>query len=78
MQYGGSWVEQWNKRGISVCGLDLQGCGRSEGKGGLRFFIERFEDYVADVLQLARCVHGLLQLAWHALVPCVAWQRRLR
>ncbi|KAL4858716.1 Protein Hikeshi [Chlorella vulgaris] len=56
MQYGGSWVEQWNKRGISVCGLDLQGCGRSEGKGGLRFFIERFEDYVADVLQLARVV----------------------
>lgn len=56
MQYGGSWVEQWNKRRISVCGLDLQGCGRSEGKGGLRFFIERFEDYVADVLQLARVV----------------------
>lgn len=56
MKYEGSWVEQWNQRGISVCGLDLQGCGRSEGKQGLRFYVERFEDYVEDVLQLARAV----------------------
>lgn len=26
MKYEGSWVEQWNQRGISVCGLDLQAC----------------------------------------------------
>lgn len=35
-----------------------QGCGRSEGKRGLRFFCESFDDYVEDVLQLARCVAG--------------------
>lgn len=54
MVYDGSWAAQWNAAGISVCGLDLQGCGRSEGKRGLRFFLERFDDYVGDVLQLAR------------------------
>jgi hypothetical protein len=58
MKYTGSWVEQWNARGISVCGLDLQGCGRSEGRRGLRFYVECFDDYVDDVLQLARCGGG--------------------
>ena len=24
MQYEGSWAQQWNQRGISVCGIDLQ------------------------------------------------------
>lgn len=56
MQYEGSWAQMWNARGISLCGLDLQGCGRSEGKRGLRFFCESFDDYVADVLALARWV----------------------
>lgn len=58
MQYEGSWAQQWNQRGISLCGLDLQSCGRSEGKRGLRFYIDSFDDYVEDVLQLAREVHG--------------------
>ena len=52
--YEGSWAQLWNAAGISLCGIDLQGCGRSEGKRGLRFYADRFEDYVADVLQLAR------------------------
>ncbi|KAL4445371.1 hypothetical protein ABPG77_011196 [Micractinium sp. CCAP 211/92] len=54
MAYEGSWAQLWNQRGISVCGIDLQGCGRSEGKRGLRFYCDQFEDYVEDVLQLAR------------------------
>ncbi|GAB4822633.1 hypothetical protein N2152v2_009679 [Parachlorella kessleri] len=52
--YEGSWVEAFNTAGISVCGIDNQGCGRSEGLHGLRFYVERFDDYVDDVLQLAR------------------------
>lgn len=52
--YSNSWVERWNASGISVCGLDLQGCGRSEGARGLRIFVEQFEDYISDNIQLAR------------------------
>ncbi|KDD74778.1 hypothetical protein H632_c1079p0 [Helicosporidium sp. ATCC 50920] len=48
----GAWVQRLNEAGISVCGLDNQGCGRSEGARNLRFFIERFDDLVDDVLQL--------------------------
>lgn len=51
-RYSGSWVEELNARGFSVCGLDQQGLGFSEG---LRGYVERFSDYVADVLQLAKC-----------------------
>ncbi|KAK9846479.1 hypothetical protein WJX81_004951 [Elliptochloris bilobata] len=50
-QYKGSWVDELNARGFSVCGLDQQGLGFSEG---LRGYVERFDDYVADVLQLAK------------------------
>lgn len=70
MQYSGSWVEQWNARGISVCGLDLQGCGRSEGRRGLRFYVERFDDYVDDVLQLARCEGEVQGLAVGGVLEC--------
>ena len=51
-QYSGSWVEELNARGFSVCGVDQQGLGFSDG---LRGYVERFGDYVADVLQLAKC-----------------------
>lgn len=34
--YKGSWVESLNQRGFSVCGMDSQSCGRSEGLHGLR------------------------------------------
>lgn len=52
-QYSASWVDELNARGYSVCGLDQQGLGFSEG---LRGYVERFSDYVADVVQFAKCV----------------------
>ena len=57
-RYDGSWAESLNAAGISVCGLDNQGCGLSEGLNGLRFYVESFDDYVDDVLQLAAAVAG--------------------
>lgn len=48
----------------SVCCCTVQGCGRSEGKRGLRFFCESFDDYVADVLQLARCAASASLGVW--------------
>lgn len=51
-QYTRSWVEALNARGYSVCGIDQQGLGYSEG---LRNYVERFADYVTDVLQFAQC-----------------------
>jgi len=52
-QYGDSWAERFNIAGVSVCGIDNQGCGLSEGLRNLRFYVESFDDYVDDVLQLA-------------------------
>lgn len=52
-QYEGSWVEVLNREGFSVCGIDQQGCGFSEG---LECYVERFQHYVNDVLQFARFV----------------------
>ena len=51
-QYCKSWVESLNGAGFSVCGIDQQGCGFSEG---LECYVERFHYYVDDVLQFARC-----------------------
>ncbi|BDA41799.1 Monoglyceride lipase [Coccomyxa sp. Obi] len=50
-KYKGSWVEKLNQEGFSVCGIDQQGCGFSEG---LECYVERFDYYVDDVLQFAR------------------------
>src|SRR3974377_579571 len=42
-----SWVaEQLVATGSAVYAVDLRGRGKSDGE---RFFVERFEDYVADV-----------------------------
>ena len=50
-RYAKSWVEELNVQGFSVCGIDQQGCGFSSG---LECYVERFDDYVDDVLQFAR------------------------
>ncbi|KAG2482231.1 hypothetical protein HYH03_018831, partial [Edaphochlamys debaryana] len=49
-EHRGSWVEKLNRAGYAVCGIDLQGAGRSEGR---RCYIERFEHYVQDVVDFA-------------------------
>ena len=54
-QYARSWVDELNARGYSVCGVDQQGLGYSEG---VRGYVERFADYVTDVLQFAKCASG--------------------
>lgn len=56
LSYEGSWVEQMNAQGISVAAIDNQGCGRSEGLHGLRFYVESFDHYVNDVLQLSQAL----------------------
>jgi acylglycerol lipase len=53
LSYKGSWVEEMNARGISVTAIDNQGCGRSQSLHGLRFYVESFDHYVKDVLQLS-------------------------
>lgn len=59
MQYEGSWVQQLNDAGISVCGFDMQGCGFSEGLKGLRSYFESFDDLIADVVQFRRLVSDI-------------------
>jgi acylglycerol lipase len=55
-EYAGSWAQRMNEAGISVCGIDNQGCGRSEGLYDLRFYVDSFDDYVDDCLQLAESI----------------------
>ena len=52
--YEGSWVQAFNHAGFSVCSIDQQGLGFSEGARQLRCYVESFDDYVRDVLQLRR------------------------
>ena len=47
--YDGSFVEAANKEGLSVCGIDFQGHGRSSSIRNTRCFIDQFQDYVDDV-----------------------------
>lgn len=49
----------------------LQGCGRSEAARGRRFYVESYDDYVADVLQFTR-------YAWESrLVAADSWPLHL-
>lgn len=54
-RYEGSWVNLMNDAGYSVAGIDNQGMGRS---GGLFGYVERFDDFVDDVLQLCAIARG--------------------
>ena len=51
--YAGSLVEKLNDAGFSVCGIDLEGLGFSEG---IRSFVNEYTDYVEDVLLLERWI----------------------
>ena len=44
-------VQRLNKEGYSVCGIDLQGAGRS---AGLRCYCNNFEEYIDNALMLTR------------------------
>ena len=51
-QYG--WAaDQFASNGLAVHAFDLRGRGRSEGQ---RFFVDRFDDYVADLAQFVTLV----------------------
>ncbi len=51
--YEGSFVQQLNAAGFAVCGNDNRGAGRS---GGLRCYCDSFNDYIDDVLDVAKWV----------------------
>lgn len=53
--YQGSWIQAFNRAGFSVCGIDQQGLGFSESRRNCRCYVESFDDYINDVLQLRRC-----------------------
>eukprot|EP00210_Caulerpa_lentillifera_P000406 g396.t1 len=50
-KYANSIVQQLNKEGFSVAGLDLQGCGRSDGLHNRRAFFLQFTDLVDDLIE---------------------------
>ncbi|KEG00737.1 hypothetical protein YYE_04568 [Plasmodium vinckei vinckei] len=49
--YKDSWIENFNKNGYSVYGLDLQGHGESETWKNVRGDFSSFDDLVDDVIQ---------------------------
>ncbi|KAK9850770.1 hypothetical protein WJX84_004174 [Apatococcus fuscideae] len=51
--YEGSWIQEWNKAGFSVCGIDQQSHGFSESIYGFRCYVDTFDHYVEDVLHFA-------------------------
>jgi len=54
--YENSWAAYFNQQGIDVCGIDNQGCGRSDALYNIRWYVDKFDDYVDDVLQYTRHV----------------------
>lgn len=68
--YKGSWVEAWNKTGFSVCGIDQQGLGFSEGVRGLRCFVLDFDDYIDDAVQFRRHLRSSNAPNFEAELPC--------
>ena len=50
--YENSWIEHLNKAGYNVYGFDNQSHGNSEGLYGVRCYVERFQDFVEDALQM--------------------------
>ncbi|SCN62067.1 lysophospholipase, putative [Plasmodium chabaudi adami] len=52
-----SWIEELNKNGYSVYGLDLQGHGESECYKNKKTHIDEFDDFADDILQYMNMVH---------------------
>ncbi|SCM23119.1 lysophospholipase, putative [Plasmodium chabaudi adami] len=52
-----SWIEELNKNGYSVYGLDLQGHGESECYKNKKTHISEFDDFADDILQYMNMVH---------------------
>ncbi|CAD2109662.1 hypothetical protein YYG_02372 [Plasmodium vinckei petteri] len=52
-----SWIEELNKNGYSVYGLDLQGHGESGCLKGEKTYIKEFDDFADDVLQYMNTIH---------------------
>eukprot|EP00959_Pyramimonas_sp_CCMP1952_P405066 8489812-Pyramimonas_sp.AAC.1 len=57
-EYASSWVERFNKAGLSVTGIDFQGSGRSEKLNGLESHFTSFQDLVDDVIAHAETAKG--------------------
>ncbi|VWU51766.1 Putative lysophospholipase/Alpha/beta hydrolase family, putative [Hepatocystis sp. ex Piliocolobus tephrosceles] len=55
--YKDSWVEEFNKNGYSVYGIDLQSHGLSEGVENLRCHIDNFDTLVDDVICYLNRIH---------------------
>lgn len=51
--YSDSFVERANSQGFSICSIDFQGHGRSDAIRKRRFYLERFQHYVDDILHFA-------------------------
>ncbi|CXI77403.1 lysophospholipase, putative [Plasmodium berghei] len=52
-----SWIEELNKNGYSVYGLDLQGHGESESLNNIKTHINKFDDFADDILQYLNIIH---------------------
>ncbi|KNG75520.1 hypothetical protein PFMG_01701 [Plasmodium falciparum IGH-CR14] len=55
--YKNSWIEEFNKNGYSVYGIDLQGHGESDGIANLRLHINDFDDFSDDVIDHIKKIH---------------------
>eukprot|EP00210_Caulerpa_lentillifera_P001551 g1489.t1 len=67
--YKDSFVERANNSGFSVCAIDFQGHGRSDGLRNLRCYVTRFQDYVDDVLHFAKWIAQSTQIAKFSNLP---------
>ncbi|CDO62123.1 lysophospholipase, putative [Plasmodium reichenowi] len=59
--YKNSWIEEFNKNGYSVYGIDLQGHGESDGIDNLRLHINDFDDFSHDVIDhIKKVYHSIM------------------
>ncbi|KYN93310.1 acyl-CoA synthetase [Plasmodium reichenowi] len=60
--YKDSWIEEFNKNGYSVYGLDMQGHGESDGYNDLKHHVNNFDDFVYDLLQYVMLINSSLSI----------------